>query len=61
VQTLKVITDAAFHPTDPDLVAFATSRSALSLLDLRTKDVSGAQAVEFGRDQMQVRIRTHEQ
>jgi hypothetical protein len=50
-----VITHAEFHPTEPDLLAFSTSRSVLSVIDLREKDVTGSNALELGRDHQPVR------
>lgn len=58
-QTLKVITHAAFHPQDPNLLAFSTSRSVLSVADLRVKNVAADNAIEFGSANASVRIPSH--
>jgi hypothetical protein len=54
LQTLKVITHAAFHPRDPNLLAWSTSRTVLSMSDLRQKDVAGEHALELGRGRQHV-------
>eukprot|EP00892_Ulva_mutabilis_P000993 jgi/Ulvmu1/10895/UM007_0072.1 len=44
---VHVITSAAFHPTNGDLLAYSTSKTVLSIMDLRQKDVRGDQALTF--------------
>ena len=55
VQTLRMLTRAAFHPADPNLLAFSTSRSVLSMIDVRQKDHTGSGAIEFATPSTNVR------
>jgi hypothetical protein len=54
LQTLKMLTHAAFDPVDPNLLAYSTSKSVLCLMDIRQKDLSGSSAVEFNASLTQV-------
>lgn len=54
MQPVHVITSAAFHPNDGDLLAFSTSKTVLSIMDLRQKDIRGDRAVTF-QEPVQVR------
>lgn len=47
VQPVHVITSAAFHPSNGDLLAYSTSKTVLSVMDLRQKDFRGDQAITF--------------
>lgn len=55
-----MLTRAAFHPTDPNLLAFSTSRSVLSMIDVRQKDHSGSAAIEFETPTTNVRAQPPE-
>lgn len=47
MQPVHVITSAAFHPSHGDLLAYSTSKTVLSVMDLRQKDICGDQAITF--------------
>jgi hypothetical protein len=42
---VQVVTAAAFHPINSDMLGYSTSKSVLCLMDLRKKDLSGRQAL----------------
>lgn len=55
MQSVHVITSAAFHPVNSDLLGYSTSKNVLSLVDLRQKDLHGEHAVTFADSSSQVR------
>lgn len=47
LQSVHVVTSAAFHPQNSDLLGYSTTKTVLSIVDLRQKDLRGDSALSF--------------
>lgn len=54
-QNLRVVTHAAFHPCDPNVMGYSTSKQVLALADLRQKDIRGTSAKLFTPEPLEAR------
>lgn len=58
MQSVHVVTSAAFHPQNSDLLGYSTTKTLLSIVDLRQKDIRGDGALAFANSPNMVRFKT---